>query len=45
MLAVTLNPFFKALSAVKNLVGHGNPIQLTFKYDAKVPILLLMVSF
>jgi hypothetical protein len=36
MLAITLNPYFKALCVVENLVGHWNAIRLAFKYDAMV---------
>ncbi len=36
---------FKSLPIVKNLVGHGNVIQLAFEYDLKAIIPLLMVCF
>ncbi len=46
MLAISLNPCFKALFVVENLVGHGNAIRLAFKYDGfKFSFPLLMVSF
>jgi hypothetical protein len=40
-----LDPCFKALHIVKNLVGCGNAVRLAFEYDAKIVILLLMVCF
>jgi hypothetical protein len=33
MLALMLDPYYKSLQAVKNCVGHGNAIHLTFKYE------------
>jgi hypothetical protein len=43
MMAIMLDPHFKALWIVEGLVGCGNAIKLAFEYDAKVVILLLMV--
>jgi len=40
-----LDPQFKSLPIVKNLVGRGNVIQLAFEYDLKAMIPLLMVCF
>jgi hypothetical protein len=34
--AIMLDPHFKALRIVENLVGHKNAIQLAFEYDVKV---------
>jgi hypothetical protein len=45
MMAIMLDPHFKALWIVEGLVGCGNVIRLTSKYDAKVVIPLLMVCF
>ncbi len=45
MMAIMLDPRFKALHIVENLVGCENAIQLTFKYDVKVVVPLLMVCF
>jgi hypothetical protein len=45
MLAIMSDPQFKSLLDVKNLVGHGNVIQLAFEYDLKVMIPLLMICF
>jgi hypothetical protein len=42
MLAILLNLHFKSLQIVKNYVGHGAAIRLTFKYDAKAVIPLVM---
>jgi hypothetical protein len=42
MMAIILDPHFKASHIVENLVGHMNAIQLAPKYDVKVVILLLM---
>jgi hypothetical protein len=39
-----LDPLFKALRIVENLVGCRNAIQLTFEYDVKV-VPFLMVCF
>jgi hypothetical protein len=36
MLAIMSDPQFKSLPVVKNLVGHGNVIQLAFEYDLKL---------
>ncbi len=43
MMVIMLDTHFKALRIVESLVGCENVIQLTFEYDAKVVILLLMV--
>jgi len=40
-----LDPRFKTLRIVENLVGCGNVVRLAFKYDIKVVVLLLMVCF
>jgi hypothetical protein len=40
-----LDPCFKDLRIVKNLVGCGNVVRLAFEYDAKIVILLLTVCF
>jgi hypothetical protein len=45
MMAIMLDPCFNALWIVENLVGHMNAIKLTFKYDDKIVIPLLMVRF
>jgi hypothetical protein len=45
MMAIMLDPCFKTLHIVENLVGHENVILLTSKYDIKVVIPLLMVCF
>jgi hypothetical protein len=45
MMAFMLDPHFKALCIVENLVGHKNAIRLTFEYDFKVVVPLLMVCF
>jgi len=45
MMVIILDPHFKLLHVVKNLVGHGIAIWLVFKYDVKVVIPLLMISF
>jgi hypothetical protein len=45
MIIIMLDTHFKALRIVESLVGCKNAIQLTFEYDAKVVILLLMVCF
>jgi hypothetical protein len=42
MVAIMLDPCFKALCIVENLVGRKNAIQLAFEYDVKV-VLFLMV--
>jgi hypothetical protein len=43
MMAIMLVPHFQALCVVENLVKHGGAILLTFDYDIKVVIPLLMV--
>jgi hypothetical protein len=43
MMAIMLDPHFKSLSIVKDLLGHGNAIRLAIEYDAK--IVFLMVYF
>ncbi len=40
-----LDPCFKALLIVKNLVGWENVVRLAFEYDAKIVILLLTMCF
>jgi hypothetical protein len=45
MMAIMLNPHFKLLAIVENLVGHGNAIQLASKSNVKVVIPLLMACF
>jgi hypothetical protein len=40
-----LDPCFKALCIVKNLVGCGNVVRLASEYDAKIVILLLTMCF
>jgi hypothetical protein len=45
MMAITLDPCFKALCIVENLVCHGNVIQLTYEYHIKVGVLILTVCF
>jgi hypothetical protein len=45
MMAIMLDPRFKALHIVENLVGHMNAFLLTSEYDVKVVIHLLMVCF
>jgi hypothetical protein len=45
MMVIKLDTHFKALWIVESLVGCKNVIRLTFEYDAKVVILLLMVCF
>jgi hypothetical protein len=45
MMAIMLDPCFKALSIVESLVGHENVIRLTFEHDAKVVIPLLIMCF
>lgn len=45
MMAIMLDPHFKALWIVENLVCHGNVIQLASKYYVKVGFLILMVCF
>ncbi len=45
MMAIMLNPHFKLLPIVENLVGHGNAIQLTSKSNVKVFIPILMAHF
>ncbi len=38
MIAIMLDPCFKALRIVESLVGHGNVIILASEYDAKIVI-------
>ncbi len=45
MMAIMLDSHFKALWIVQNLVGYVNGIWLTFEYDVKVVVPLLMVCF
>ncbi len=45
MMAIMLDPHFKSLSIVEDLLGHGNAIRLTIEYDAKIVIPFLMVCF
>jgi hypothetical protein len=45
MMAFMLDPHFKALHVVENLVGHRNVIRLASEYDVKVVVLLLMLCF
>jgi hypothetical protein len=45
MMAIMLDPCFKSLRLVEYLLGHGNAIWLTIKYDARIVIPLLMVCF
>jgi hypothetical protein len=40
-----LDPCFKVLCIMKNLVGCRNAIILAFEYDAKIMILLLTMCF
>ncbi len=40
-----LDPQFKSLQVVKNLVGHGDAIRLAFKYELKTIISLSMTCF
>jgi hypothetical protein len=45
MMAIMLDPRFKALRIMANLVGRANAIRLVFEYDVKVVVPLLMVCF
>jgi len=45
MITIMLDPCFKVLHVVENFMGCGDVIELTFKYDIKVVIPLLMVCF
>jgi len=45
MMAIMLDPHFKSLHIVEDLLGHGNAIRLAIKYDAKIVIPFLMVCF
>lgn len=45
MMVIMLVPHFQALCFVENLVEHGDVILLTFDYDVKVVIPLLMVWY
>jgi len=42
-MAIMLDPHFKALHIMENLVGRGDAIRLASKYDVKVVVPLLMV--
>jgi hypothetical protein len=44
-MAIMLDPHFKVLCVVENLVGCGYAIWLVFEYDVKVVIPFLMVCF
>ncbi len=44
-MAIMLDPCFKCLSVVQNLLGRGNAIWLATKYDARIVIPFLMVCF
>jgi hypothetical protein len=44
-MAIMLDPCFKSLRVVENLLGHENAIRPTIKYDARIVIVLLMVCF
>jgi hypothetical protein len=44
-MTIMLDPRYKVLCIVQSLVGCRNAIKLTFKYDAKIMISLLMVCF
>jgi hypothetical protein len=43
MMAIMLDPHFKASHIMENLAGRMNAIQLAFEYDVKVVVLLLTV--
>jgi hypothetical protein len=45
MMAIMLDPCFKALHIVENLVGHMTAFQVAYEYDVKVVVPLLMVCF
>jgi hypothetical protein len=45
MMAIMLDPHFKALCIMENSVCHGNVNQLAFEYYVKVGVLILMVCF
>jgi len=45
MVVIMLDPCFKVLHIVENLVGHGNAIRLAYEYDVQVVVPLLMVCF
>ncbi len=45
MTAIMLDPRFKALRIMANLVRRRNAIRLAFEYDVKVVVPLLMVCF
>lgn len=45
MMAIMLVPHFQALCVVENLVKHGDAILLTFDYNVRVVIPLLMVWY
>ncbi len=42
---IMLDPHFNILHIVESSVGHENVIKLTFEYNDKIVILLLMVCF
>ncbi len=42
---IMLDPRFKALLIMANLVGHENAIRLAFEYDVKVVVPLLTICF
>jgi hypothetical protein len=45
MMVIMLDARCKALRIVDSLVGCGNAIKLTFEYDSKIMISLLVVCF
>jgi hypothetical protein len=45
MMTIMLDPHFKSLHIVEDLLGHGNAIRLAIEYDAKIVIPFLMVCF
>jgi len=45
MMAIMLDPHFKSLRVMENLLGRGNAIRLAIEYDARIVIPLLMVCF
>ncbi len=45
MMAIMLDPCFKSLCVVENLLGRQNVIQLAIEYDVKIVIPFLMVCF
>jgi len=44
-MAIMLDPHFKSLRVMENLLGRGNAIRLAIEYDARIVIPLLMVCF